>query len=42
MGAMEFWRNLYSHGDEEQMPHQDAIAVLAAVSHFLNYVDKSP
>jgi uncharacterized protein (TIGR02391 family) len=42
MGAMEFWRNFCSHGDEEQLPHHDAIAILAAVSHFLHYVDKTP
>jgi uncharacterized protein (TIGR02391 family) len=40
MGAMSFWRNLCSHGDEDQMPHQDAIAVLATVSHLLHYIDK--
>jgi uncharacterized protein (TIGR02391 family) len=39
MGAMSFWRNLCSHGDEDQMPHQDAIAILATVSHLLHYVD---
>jgi uncharacterized protein (TIGR02391 family) len=42
MGAMEFWRNFCSHGDEEQLPHHDAIAVLAAVSHLFYYVDKTP
>jgi uncharacterized protein (TIGR02391 family) len=42
MGAMEFWRNFCSHGDEDQLPHQDAIAILAGVSHLLHYVDKTP
>jgi hypothetical protein len=41
MGAMEFWRNFCSHGDEEQMSHHDAIAILSAVSHFLFRVDES-
>jgi uncharacterized protein (TIGR02391 family) len=40
MGAMSFWRNLCSHGDEDQMPHQDAIAILATTSHLLHYIDK--
>src|SRR6266851_782250 len=42
MGAMSFWRNLCSHGDEDQMPHQDAIAVLATVSHLLHSIDRQP
>jgi uncharacterized protein (TIGR02391 family) len=42
MGAMEFWRNFCSHGDEQQLPHHDAIAILATVSHLLCYVDKTP
>src|SRR5438876_1513404 len=42
MGAMSFWRNLCSHGDEDQMPHQDAIAVLATVSHLLHSIDRTP
>jgi uncharacterized protein (TIGR02391 family) len=42
MGAMEFWRNFCSHGDEEQLPHQDAIAILATVSHLFFQVDKTP
>jgi hypothetical protein len=32
MGAMEFWRNFGSHGDEKQMSHRDAAAILVAVS----------
>jgi uncharacterized protein (TIGR02391 family) len=39
MGAMSFWRNLCAHGDEDQMPHQDAIAILATTSHLLHYID---
>ena len=39
MGAMSFWRNMFSHGDEKQIPHQDAIAILATVSHLLHYIE---
>lgn len=42
MGAMSLWRNLCSHGDERQMPHQDAIAILATVSHLLHSIDGAP
>jgi uncharacterized protein (TIGR02391 family) len=42
MGAMSFWRNLCSHGDEQQMPHQDAVAILATVSHLLHTIDRTP
>jgi uncharacterized protein (TIGR02391 family) len=41
MGAMSLWRNLCSHGDEQQMPHQDAIAVLGTVSHLLHSIDRA-
>jgi uncharacterized protein (TIGR02391 family) len=41
MGAMEFWRNYCSHGDEEQMGHHHAIAILATVSHLLHLIDES-
>ncbi len=41
MGAMEFWRNFCSHGDEDQLAHHDAIAVLAVVSHLFFRVDGS-
>jgi uncharacterized protein (TIGR02391 family) len=40
-GAMEYWRNYSSHGDEEQMPAQDAISILGVVSHLLYIVQKS-
>lgn len=35
MGAMGFWRNYCTHGDEKQMPPQDAFAILATVSHLI-------
>ena len=40
-GAMEYWRNYSSHGDEEQMPAQDAISILGIVSHLLYVVQRS-
>lgn len=40
-GAMEYWRNYSSHGDEEQMPAQDAIAILGVISHLLYVVQNS-
>lgn len=40
-GAMEYWRNYSSHGDEEQMPAQDAIAILGVVSHLIYVVQKT-
>jgi len=40
MGAMEFWRNLFSHGDEDQIGHHHAIAILATVSHLLHSIDE--
>lgn len=40
-GAMEYWRNYSSHGDEDQMPAQDAISILGVVSHLLYVVQKS-
>jgi uncharacterized protein (TIGR02391 family) len=39
MGSMGFWRNFFSHGDENQIAHQDAVAILAMISHLLNYID---
>jgi len=41
MGAMEFWRNYFSHGDEKQIPHNDAIAIITAVSHIMFYIDEN-
>jgi len=42
MGTMGFWRNLLSHGDEKQLPHQDAIAIIGIVSHLMNVIDNAP
>lgn len=42
MGTMGFWRNYLSHGDEEQIPHQDAISILGVVSHMMNVIDSAP
>lgn len=39
MGAMGFWRNYCAHGDEQQMPYLDALAIIAAVSHLLGKVE---
>lgn len=41
MGAMGFWRNLFSHGDEKPIPHQDAVAIIATISHMLFYTDNN-
>jgi uncharacterized protein (TIGR02391 family) len=35
MGAMGYWRNYCSHNDENQMPPQDAFAILATISHLI-------
>lgn len=40
-GAMEYWRNYSSHGDEEQMPAQDAISILGIISHLLYVIQKN-
>lgn len=39
MGLMGFWRNLLSHGDEQQVTHQDAISILGTVSSILHLID---
>lgn len=39
MGAMGFWRNYCTHGDEKQMPYLDALAIIAAVSHLLGTIE---
>lgn len=41
MGAMRFWRNYFSHGDEEEISHFDCVTILAMVSHLMFYIDKS-
>lgn len=40
-GAMEYWRNFASHGDEEQMPAQDAISILGVISHLMYVVQNN-
>ncbi len=42
MGAMGFWRNYLSHGDEKQILHQEALAILGVISHMMNVVDNAP
>ncbi|OGG72849.1 TIGR02391 family protein [Candidatus Kaiserbacteria bacterium RIFCSPLOWO2_01_FULL_53_17] len=42
MGVMGFWRNYLSHGDEKQIPHQDAVAILGVISHMMNVIDSAP
>lgn len=39
MGLMHWWRNNLSHGDEEQLPHHDAIGRLITVSNLFNEID---
>jgi uncharacterized protein (TIGR02391 family) len=39
-GAMGFWRNYCSHGDEDQMPPQDAFAILATISHMIYRIEE--
>lgn len=41
MGLMGFWRGLLSHGDEQQITHQDAISVLGIVSSVLYLIDNN-
>jgi uncharacterized protein (TIGR02391 family) len=41
MGSMGFWRNYFSHGDEEQISHIDAISIISAVSFFMYYIDQN-
>lgn len=40
-GVMEYWRNFSSHGDEEQIPAQDAISILGVISHLFYVVQTS-
>jgi len=42
MGTMGFWRNFLSHGDEKQISHQDALAILGVISHMMNVIDNPP
>ncbi|MCX6791755.1 MAG: TIGR02391 family protein [Candidatus Gottesmanbacteria bacterium] len=39
MGIMQGWRNNLSHGNEQQIPHQDAIGRLILVSNMLHRLD---
>ena len=39
MGIMKWWRNNLSHGDEPQMPHQEAVGRLILVSNLLARLD---
>lgn len=39
-GIMRCWRNLVSHGNEPQMPYQDAFARLACISSMFHALDK--
>lgn len=39
MGIMHWWRNNLSHGDEEQLPHHDAIGRLIMISNLFHEID---
>jgi uncharacterized protein (TIGR02391 family) len=39
MGIMHWWRNNLSHGDEEQLPHHDALGRLIMVSNLFHEID---
>lgn len=39
MGLMHWWRNNLSHGDENQMPHHDALGRLIMISNLFHEVD---
>lgn len=39
MGLMGYWKNFLSHGDEDQIYHHDALAVLGFVSSILFIID---
>jgi uncharacterized protein (TIGR02391 family) len=39
MGLMHWWRNNLSHGDEEQLPHHDAIGRLIMLSNLFHELD---
>ena len=40
MGIMYWWRNNLSHGDEEQLPHHDALGRLILVSNLFHELDR--
>ena len=39
MGLMHWWRNNLSHGDEDQLPHHDALGRLILVSNLFHELD---
>lgn len=39
VGVMGYWRNMFSHGDEDQISYLDAIAVLSLVSTMMMTID---
>jgi hypothetical protein len=39
MGIMHWWRNNLSHGDEDQLPHHDALGRLIMVSNLFHEID---
>ena len=39
MGIMHWWRNNLSHGDEEQLPHHDALSKLILISNLFHELD---
>lgn len=40
MGVMQWWRNNLSHGDEEQLPHQEVLGRLIFVSNLFSRLDE--
>ena len=40
MGLMTWWRNNLSHGDEEQLPHHEALGRLIMVSNLFSRLDE--
>ncbi|MDD5361366.1 MAG: TIGR02391 family protein [Ignavibacteria bacterium] len=39
MGVMQWWRNNLSHGDEEQIPHNDALGRLIQITNLVYELD---
>jgi uncharacterized protein (TIGR02391 family) len=42
MGMMRWWRNELSHGDMEQLPHQEAMGRIMLVSNMFHLLDQRP
>lgn len=40
MGIMAYWRNLFSHGDEEQRTAQEAISIISIISSMIYIIEK--